>query len=298
MTLRFIKGNGKIIRKFHYLNIMKYKFKNIEYDLSSRTFIMGILNITPDSFSDGGKYFDGKVLLKKVIEDAIRMEKDGADFIDVGGESTRPGSEEISVDEELERVIPVISELKKNISIPISIDTYKNRVAEEALKNGADIVNDISGFKFDYLLPEVIAKHGATCILMHIQGTPKNMQQNPKYSNVIDEIFEYLADSIRIAKGNNIHQIIIDVGIGFGKSLEDNLTLIKNLSNFKRLNVPIMIGLSNKSFINNIFPTPVNERLEGTIASNVAAILYGANILRVHNVLNNRKAAIVADKLK
>jgi dihydropteroate synthase len=277
---------------------MKYKFGNIEYDLSSRTFIMGILNITPDSFSDGGKYFDGKVLLKKVVKDAKMMERDGADFIDVGGESTRPGSDEISIEEELERVIPVISELKKHIKIPISIDTYKNRVAEEAFKNGAAIVNDISGFKFDYMLPEITKKYNASCILMHIQGTPKKMQINPQYENVVEGVYEYLSDSIKIAREYKIEQLIIDPGIGFGKILSDNLSLIRNLSKFKSFGLPIIIGLSNKKFIDNISPTLVNERLEGTIASNTFAILNGANILRVHNVLSNRKAAIITDKLK
>ena len=259
---------------------------------------MGILNITPDSFFDGGKYYDGKILLKKVVEDAIRMEREGADFIDIGGESTRPGSDEISIDDELERVIPVISELKKHIKIPISIDTYKNRVAEEALKNGASIVNDISGFKFDYMLPEITKNYNASCILMHIQGTPKNMQINPKYKNVVEEVYEYLSESIKIAREYKIEQIIIDPGIGFGKTLNDNLLLIRNLSKFKSFGLPIIIGLSNKKFIDNISPTPVNERLEGTIASSTFAVLNGANILRVHNVLSNRKAAIITDKLK
>jgi dihydropteroate synthase len=258
---------------------------------------MGVLNITPDSFFDGGKYFDGKVNLDKVLKDALQMEKDGADFIDIGGESTRPGAENISIDEELERVIPVISSLRKKIKIPISIDTYKHQVAEEALKAGAVIVNDISGFKFDEKIPEVTAKHQASCILMHIKGTPKNMQVNPNYENVVEEVYKYLSESVRIAKGHNIEQIIIDVGIGFGKTLEHNLILLKNLTYFKKLYSPILIGLSNKSFINMIEPTPKDERLEGTIAANTIAIANGANILRVHNVLSNRKAANIADRL-
>jgi len=258
---------------------------------------MGVLNITPDSFSDGGKYFDGKVLLSRVVEDALQMEKDGADFIDVGGESTRPGSEKISINEELERVVPVISELKKKIKIPISIDTYKHEVAEESLKSGAVIVNDISGFKFDIENAEVTAEYNASCILMHIKGTPTDMQKNPVYENVIEEVFDYLKESIDIAQSFGISQIIIDPGIGFGKTLEHNLTLLKNLKRFTELKQPILLGVSNKSFIDKIFPAPVNERLEGTIAANTIGIINGANIIRVHDVLENKKAARVTDKI-
>lgn len=258
---------------------------------------MGILNITPDSFSDGGKYYDGKLDLNKIIKDAVRMEKDGADFIDVGGESTRPGSENISVNEELERVIPVISELKKNIGIPVSIDTYKSDVAEEALKAGACIVNDISGFKFDEKLPAVTAGYNASCILMHIKGKPKDMQENPVYKDVVKEICDYLSESISIAKNNGIEQIITDPGIGFGKTLEHNLEIIRNLGEFKKLGYPVMFGASRKSFIDKILKTPVNERLEATIASNTIGIINGANILRVHDVKENKKASAITDKI-
>jgi len=258
---------------------------------------MGVLNITPDSFSDGGKYFDGKVNLVKVLKDAVKMERGGADFIDVGGESTRPGSEQISIEEELERVVPVISELKKKIKIPISIDTYKHEVAEESLKAGAVIVNDISGFKFDIENAEVTAEYNASCILMHIKGTPKNMQKNPVYENVVEEVFDYLKESIDIAKSFGISQIIIDPGIGFGKTLEHNLTLLKNLQRITELKQPVLLGVSKKSFIDKIFPTAMNERLEGTIAANTIGIINGANIIRVHDVLENKKAARVTDKI-
>jgi dihydropteroate synthase len=259
---------------------------------------MGILNITPDSFSDGGKYFDTKINYDNILKDALRMEKEGADFLDIGGESTRPGSDTISKEDELERVIPATEIIRKNSDIPISIDTYKSEVAEEAFKNGADIVNDISGFRFDEKMPEITEKYKATCILMHIKGTPKNMQVNPEYENVIEEVYNYLSESVTIAKKSGIKQIITDVGIGFGKSLQNNLDLIKNLSEFKKLGYPILLGVSRKRFIDNIFPTPVTERLEGTIAANVTGILNGANIIRVHNVLENKKAALIADKLK
>jgi dihydropteroate synthase len=259
---------------------------------------MGILNITPDSFSDGGKYFDGKLNPDKILKNAMKMEKDGADFLDIGGESTRPGSEKVSVETELERVIPVIELIRKNSDIPISIDTYKSEVAEEALKKGADIVNDISGFRFDKKIAKITAKYNATCILMHIKGSPKNMQVNPVYENVVEEVYTYLLESILMAENAGIKQIVTDVGIGFGKNLQNNLDLIKNLSVFKKLGYPILLGVSRKRFIENISQTPVNERLEGTIAANIAGILNGANIIRVHDVLENRQAALIADKLK
>lgn len=277
---------------------MVYTFGKNVYDLNSRTHIMGVLNITPDSFSDGGKYFESSVKIDKVIEDAIEMEANGADFIDVGGESTRPGSESITIDEELERVIPVISKLKKKINIPVSIDTYKHQVAEEALKAGAQIVNDISGFNFDEKLPEITARYNASCILMHIKGTPKNMQKNPEYADVVQEVYDYLQNSITKAEEAGIKQIMTDVGIGFGKNLQHNLSLIKNLSKFKSLGYPILLGVSRKSFMDKIYPTPMDERLEGTISANSIGIINGANIIRVHDVLENKRASRITDKLK
>ena len=277
---------------------MIYKFGNKTYDLFSRTYIMGILNITPDSFSDGGKYFDEDILLQKIIVDAVAMESEGADFIDVGGESTRPGSRKISADEEIKRVIPVISEIKKHISIPISIDTYKSEVADEALKTGAVIVNDISGFQFDSKMAEVTKKHNASCILMHIKGTPQNMQINPVYDDLVLEIKEYLCNSISIAKNTGIEQIIIDPGIGFGKTFYHNIEIIKRIGEFKSLGYPILLGLSKKRFINEIYKSNTEERNVGTLSANVVSIINGANIFRVHNVLENKRAAITADVLK
>lgn len=277
---------------------MTYKFGNTEYDLSSRTHIMGILNITPDSFSDGGKYFENEIQIQKIIEDAVRMQKEGADFIDVGGESTRPGSQKVSAAEEIQRVIPVISEIKKHISIPISIDTHKHEVAEEALKAGAVIVNDISGFQFDEKMAEVTKKYNASCILMHIKGTPKDMQNNPVYDDVISEIKDYLSKSIALAKSAGIEQIIIDPGIGFGKTFHHNIHIIRNLSEFKTLGYPVLLGLSKKRFINEIYESTPDERIEGTLTSNTIGIINGANILRVHNVLENKRTALTADALK
>lgn len=259
---------------------------------------MGILNITPDSFSDGGKYFDSKPDIAKITATAVRMEKDGADFIDIGGESTRPGAETVSIDAELERVIPVIAQITKKVTIPVSIDTYKHQVAEEALKAGAAIVNDISGFQFDEKIAGITGKYNASCVLMHIKGEPKNMQDNPVYSDVIEEISDYLGKSISIAKSEGISQIMLDPGIGFGKTFEHNIEIIKNLGKFRRFGYPVLLGLSRKRFINQIYESSPSERLEGTITANTAGILNGANIIRVHDVLENKRAALTADKLK
>jgi dihydropteroate synthase len=275
-----------------------YEFGNLKYDMFSRTYVMGILNITPDSFSDGGKYYRDKLDLKKVIEDSMMMEKEGADFIDIGGESTRPGSDKITPEEELTRVIPVIESIKKKIDIPISIDTYKSEVAEESLKAGALIVNDISGFNFDQTMPEIVRKYNASCIVMHIKGTPKNMQKNPEYDDVVDEVYNYLENSVGLAQSYGIKQIITDPGIGFGKTFEHNIELIKNLKKFRKLDYPVLLGASRKSFLNKIFPSETHNRLEGTIAVNVAGILNGANIVRVHDVAQNVRAAKAADAIK
>lgn len=258
---------------------------------------MGILNITPDSFSDGGKYYDEKLKINKVISDARQMESAGADFIDIGGESTRPGSESVSVEEELKRVIPVVSILKKKLKIPISVDTYKSEVAEESLRAGAVIINDISGLRFDKKLPEIISRHNASCIIMHIKGTPKNMQINPEYNDVIEEVYKYLSDSIAIAKDAGIKQMITDTGIGFGKTVEHNIKLLTNLKKFKTLGFPVLTGVSRKSIIDKIYPANAGERLPGTIALNTYAILNGTNIIRVHDVKENMQAVKIIDKI-
>jgi len=276
---------------------LKYRFAKAEYDFGSRTFLMGVLNITPDSFSDGGKYFDSAVMLDKVIDDALLMQKAGADFIDIGGESTRPGAQKVSIAEELERVVPVVNALSRKLSIPISIDTYKSEVADECLKEGACIVNDISGFRFDKDIAAVTAKHNASCVLMHIKGTPENMQKDPVYNGVVMEVLNYLRTSANIAKEAGISQIIIDPGIGFGKTLEHNLELIRNVGVLRELGYPVLIGLSRKSFIDKIFPTPVDERIFGTISASTVAINCGADILRVHDVNENFKAVKIADKI-
>ena len=268
-------------------------------DLSSRTYVMGVLNVTPDSFSDGGKYLNKD----QAVAHALQMVVDGADIVDVGGESTRPkgpygeGAEEVSVDEEIRRVVPVIEELSSRSDVLISIDTYKAVVAEAALKAGAAIVNDISGLNNDSAMAQVVASHEAVLVAMHIKGTPKTMQQNPAYENVVDEVKESLSRSVKKARGAGIEHILIDPGIGFGKKLEHNLSLIKNLHRLADLHCPIVIGPSRKAFIGMLLNLPVDQRLEGTAAAAAASIFHGANILRVHDVKEMKRVAVVADAI-
>ncbi len=269
----------------------KYEFGSVQYDLTARTHLMGILNVTPDSFSDGGLFLDPD----RAVDRGMEMIDEGADFIDVGGESTRPGSEAISLDEELRRVIPVIGRLAKMSSIPISIDTYKSEVASRALDAGAVIVNDISGFQFDPALVEVVAGKRASVVLMHIKGTPRTMQQDPQYDDVVTEVKSYLRDAIELAERKGIEQIMIDPGIGFGKALEHNLQIFHRLAEFSELGYPLLIGPSRKSFIGQILDLPVEDRLDGTAAAVAVSIMNGANIIRVHDVKQMKRVAQVVD---
>ncbi len=271
-----------------------FKFGRQEYDLASRTHIMGILNVTPDSFSDGGKHLG----LEQAIAHAHRMAEDGADFIDVGGESTRPGSDVVPLEEELKRVIPVVERLARELSVPLSVDTYKSQVALEALNAGATVINDISGFTFDSEMPGIAASRHASVILMHIKGTPKTMQQDPTYENVTQEVFNFLEGQVNKARSVGIEQLMIDPGIGFGKNLQHNLQVIRELAIFKTIGCPVLVGPSRKSFIGTILGLPVDQRLEGTAAAVTACILNGAQIVRVHDVKEMKRVALVADALK
>lgn len=263
------------------------------YDLGSRTFIMGILNVTPDSFSDGGQFYD----VDHAIEHARRLQQDGADIIDIGGESTRPGAEPLSLDEELARILPVIEKCHAILNVPISIDTYKSTVAEKALQAGASIVNDISGCRFDPDMSRVVARYKAGLVVMHIKGEPKNMQMNPHYDDLMSEITNYFAGSMALAKAAGVadQQIVIDPGIGFGKRLKDNFQILQELRIFEKLARPILVGPSRKSFIGRLLDAPPSERLEGTIAAVTASILYGAHIVRVHDVKEIKRAVTIAD---
>ena len=254
-------------------------------------YFIGILNVTPDSFSDGGKYLN----LKSALNRAKELLEEGAEIIDVGGESTRPFSDPVPEEEELKRVIPVIKTIKKEFPDSIiSIDTYKSKVAEEALKAGANIVNDISALRFDSNMIEVIKDFNCPIIIMHMQGNPKTMQINPTYKDVVKEVKEFLQKRIEflVEKGIPFENIIIDPGIGFGKTFKHNLQILKNLESFQELNRPILIGHSRKSFIGEIINKPPFQRDGGTIGISLFAYLKGIHFLRVHKVDLNKDALL------
>lgn len=265
-------------------------------DAARRTALMGIVNVTPDSFSDGGRYFDPG----KAISHGIDLAREGADIIDVGGESTRPGARPLSAREEIERVLPVIRGLRRTAPIPISIDTYKADVARAALAEGADMVNDISALRFDAAMAPLIAAEKVPVVLMHMQGAPQTMQQRPRYQNVVQEVREFLQSRIHFAleAGVEADRIIIDPGIGFGKELDHNLALLRGIPTLVSLGRPILVGPSRKTFIGKILEVGPEERLEGSLAAAVAAVLAGANMIRTHDVKEARRAIRIADALR
>jgi len=252
------------------------------FDLGRRTHVMGVLNVTPDSFSDGGLFFDSDIAL----DHALGMVRDGADIIDVGGESTRPYAEEVSLQEELDRVIPVIERLCKAVPVPISIDTLKAEVAREALAAGASIINDISALGFDPDMATVAAEARVPLILMHMKGTPGDMQSHPTYENLIQEISLFLNEAMdrAIESGVDRKMIVLDPGIGFGKTFDHNLMILRDLKRFHALGRPLLVGSSNKAFIGHILNREAHERDTGTMATVAAAVMNGAHIVRVHNV--------------
>jgi dihydropteroate synthase len=265
-------------------------------DLGSRTHIMGILNVTPDSFSDGGRYIDAE----KALAHAQEMAASGADIIDIGGESTRPGAEPLSEEEELARIIPLIERLSSELSVPLSVDTYKSTVAQKALEAGASIVNDISGLRFSPDMAKIVADYGAAVIIMHIKGTPRDMQQNPVYKDVVEEVLSYLGEGIELAgkAGVDREKILIDPGIGFGKTLEHNLTLLNRLDEFRGLGRPIVLGTSRKKFIGAVLDIPVPEqRVDGTAATVAIGIERGAGVVRVHDVARMTHVARMTDAI-
>jgi len=272
-----------------------FEYNGYNFEFGKRTYIMGILNITPDSFADGGKYFN----FEKAIKRAHEMVAEGADIIDIGGESTRPYAETVDLEEEINRVIPVIKALARDINIPISVDTYKAEVARRALDYGATIVNDISGLRFDHDMKKVVADYSCPVIVMHIKGTPLNMQKNPFYHNLLKEIKDYLNESIDIAVGAGLpsEKVIIDPGIGFGKTLAHNLKILQCLEEFRSLGQPLLIGTSNKSFIGKILDAPVTERRFGTAATVAISIVKGADIVRVHDVSEMKQVVQVTDAI-
>ncbi|MCK5672960.1 MAG: dihydropteroate synthase [Spirochaetales bacterium] len=259
---------------------------NLVFSPRSRTYVMGILNITPDSFSDGGKYS----VLDNAVGHAVLMEEEGADIIDVGGESTRPNHLSVNTEEEIARVIPVIKELVKVLNIPVSIDTSKALVAKEAVKAGASMINDVWGFKKDPEIAAVAAETGVACCLMH-------NRDNTNYNNLIVDIKNELIESIKIALGAGVKKdkIILDPGIGFGKTVEQNIEVLSKLSEIVDLGYPVLLGTSRKSMIGISLDLPVEERLEGTIATNVIGVNSGCSIIRVHDVKENLRAVRMTD---
>ncbi len=270
----------KAVQNFEKSEIINYKIGKKSFDFNY-AYVMGILNVTPDSFSDGGKYTDKSSALSYALE----MIEEGVDIIDVGGESTRPGSDPVSEKEEIKRVIPVITEiLKKKSDAIISIDTTKAKVAEEALNNGALIVNDISGGTFEPEIFNIVRTFNAAMIIMHIKGKPKTMQDSPVYADVVSEVYDYLKVQSVKAFNHGIEKIIIDPGIGFGKRLEDNLSVIERLDDFKSLGFPLMVGVSRKSFIGNILNLSIEDRDDATNAINSFSLIKGVRIIRTHNI--------------
>jgi dihydropteroate synthase len=280
--------------------MLSWDLNGRRFDLGERTHIMGVLNVTPDSFSDGGRFL--------APDDALRhgltMVQEGADFLDIGGESTRPrgrsygeGARPVSVQEETDRVVPVIERLRRETDAPLSIDTTKSAVAEAALGAGATIVNDVSGMRVDERMPQVAAAAGASVILMHTSGSPQIMQSKTAYADLFGEIAGYLRAGADLALRAGVRQIMVDPGIGFGKTVTDNLRLIMEIGRFRELGYPVLVGPSRKAFIGEVTGLPVGERLEGTIAAVVAAILGGVHVVRVHDVLPVARAARVADAL-
>jgi dihydropteroate synthase len=268
--------------------------RRLQQTVRQRTVIMGILNVTPDSFYDGGRYARAEAAVQR----ALQMVQDGADIVDIGGESTRPGSQPVPEEEELRRVLPVIEAVRGQVDVPISIDTTKSRVAERALQAGACMVNDISGLGFDPRMAEVVARHGALCCVMHIQGTPQTMQQNPQYEDVVRDISRYFEERLALAERAGIprENIWLDPGIGFGKTVEHNLEILRRLREFTAFGLPILIGTSRKSFIGKILgDLPPEERLEGTAATVAIAIMNGANAVRVHDVREMVRIARMTD---
>lgn len=271
------------------------EWSEFSLNLAARTHVMGILNVTPDSFSDGGRFFHRD----QAIQQGLAMAQDGADIIDVGGESTRPYSERITKDEELDRITPVVEGLRKELSIPISVDTLKAEVAREALRAGASMVNDISALRFDPGMTALVAEAKIPVILMHMKGTPDHMQDKPVYRNLIQEIIDFLEAAVDRAVQGGIRRemVIVDPGIGFGKTFDHNLEIIRELSRFRCLGRPVLLGSSRKAFIGHILDRPAHERDTGTMAAVAAAVMNGAHMVRVHDVKRAVETVRVIDAI-
>jgi dihydropteroate synthase len=270
---------------------MTYTIAGVPCDFGERVRIMGILNVTPDSFSDGGSHADAA----KAVAHGLSLAEEGADFIDVGGESTRPGAEPVDPAEEARRVVPVIRELAAKAGVPVSVDTRNASVAREALDAGAAIVNDVSGFTHDAGMAPLVGERGSTAVVMHMKGDPRTMQMHPEYDDLVGEVTAFFREALRRADEAGIRQVILDPGIGFGKTPAHSLELLARLREFEHFGRPLMVGPSRKRFIGEVLGLPVGERLEGTIGACVAAAMNGARILRVHDVRAVSRAVRVAE---
>ena len=284
--------------------IYRLSWSGNDMELGRRTCIMGVINITPDSFSDGGKFFAHDA----AVAQGLKLAADGADILDIGGESTRPFSDPVSAEEEIERVIPVVEKLAEQLTIPISIDTMKAEVARRAIEAGAAMINDVSALRFDPAMGEVASKFGTPVVLMHMLGSPKTMQESPAYDNLLADITDFLKDAIERARKQGISKskLIVDPGIGFGKTVSHNLFLIRHLNAFAALGVPILIGPSRKAFIRKLLKDEHNDDIApdlpivetGTQAAVAAAVLCGAHIVRVHDVANTRATIRILDAVR
>jgi len=296
-SFSLLKSLGDKLEK--YINkYIKQEFiitgQGLKIHLGEKACLMGILNVTPDSFYDGGNYTN----TEEAIRQALKMVDEGVDIVDVGGESTRPGAEAVKEEEEIKRVIPVIEGIRKKSNIPISIDTYKSKIAEKAVQAGANIVNDVA-LKLDEKMINIVKNYDVPIIIMHMKGKPKTMQLNPVYNHLISDILEQMEKYIKILEGNGVDEekIIIDPGIGFGKKTEDNLIILQRLNAFRVLGKPILVGVSRKSFIGKILNKDVGERLCGTLAAITTARINGAHILRVHDVKQAKEALKITDAI-
>ena len=257
-------------------------------ELHSRPLVMGVLNVTPDSFSDGGRFF----ATDKAVARFFRMVEEGAELIDIGGESSRPGAEPVDVGEEWRRIGPILIQVAANSPVPISIDTYKAEIARRAIEHGVSVVNDISALRFDSEMVEVIVASTASVVLMHMQGTPRNMQKDPVYDDVVKDVHDFLSDRAQAARGAGIagEKIILDPGIGFGKTLAHNLFILQKLKTLVDLGYPVLVGASRKSFIGKLSGVEESDRLEGSLAAAVLAASAGAKIIRAHDVQQTKRA--------
>lgn len=273
----------------------RFALRSTEWVVGPRTLVMGIVNVTTDSFSGDGLAGDPE----RAVAQGIRMVSEGADLLDVGGESTRPGAKPVPLEEELRRVVPVVAQLRKAVACPISVDTQKAEVARQAIGAGADIINDISGLRQDPALAELSAATKAPVILMHMRGEPKTMQDAPTYADVVAEIMEFFVRRMEelSRQGVSPHHVLVDPGIGFGKTVEHNLTILRRLRELAALGRPLVVGTSRKSFIGKVLDLPVEDRLEGTAATVAVAIAHGANIVRVHDVKAMRRVVRMCDAI-